>query len=78
MTPDIGNKATAPGKIVATGRTKIIQPFETGVVRAIRGAQVVECALSTDDGPRPAVSFAGVAGIPLRCSPGIGLSVACK
>src|SRR4051812_19583365 len=27
--------ATAPGKIVATGRTKIIQPFETGVVRAI-------------------------------------------
>jgi hemolysin D len=27
--------ATAPGKIVATGRTKIIQPLETGVVRAI-------------------------------------------
>jgi hemolysin D len=27
--------ATAPGKIIATGRTKIIQPFETGVVRAI-------------------------------------------
>ena len=27
--------ATAPGKIVPTGRTKIIQPFETGVVRAI-------------------------------------------
>ena len=28
--------ATAQGKIVPTGRTKVIQPFETGVVRAIR------------------------------------------
>jgi hemolysin D len=28
--------ATAEGKIVPTGRTKIIQPFETGVVRSIR------------------------------------------
>jgi hemolysin D len=27
--------ATATGKIVPSGRTKIIQPFETGVVRAI-------------------------------------------
>src|SRR5438034_5110330 len=27
--------ATAPGKIVANGRTKVIQPAETGVVRAI-------------------------------------------
>ena len=27
--------ATAPGKIVPTGRTKVVQPFETGVVRAI-------------------------------------------
>lgn len=27
--------ATAPGKIIPTGRTKIIQPFETGVVRSI-------------------------------------------
>ena len=27
--------AIAPGKIVPSGRTKIIQPFETGVVRAI-------------------------------------------
>jgi hemolysin D len=27
--------AMAPGKIVPSGRTKIIQPFETGVVRAI-------------------------------------------
>jgi hemolysin D len=26
---------TAPGKIVPSGRTKVIQPFETGVVRAI-------------------------------------------
>src|SRR5271169_2834455 len=26
---------TAPGKIIPSGRTKIIQPFETGVVRAI-------------------------------------------
>ena len=27
--------ATASGKIVPSGRTKLIQPFETGVVRAI-------------------------------------------
>jgi hemolysin D len=27
--------ATAPGKIVPSGRTKVVQPFETGVVRAI-------------------------------------------
>ena len=27
--------ASAPGKIIASGRTKIIQPFETGVVSAI-------------------------------------------
>jgi hemolysin D len=27
--------ATAPGKIVPSGRTKLVQPFETGVVRAI-------------------------------------------
>ena len=27
--------ANAPGKIVPSGRTKLIQPFETGVVRAI-------------------------------------------
>jgi hemolysin D len=27
--------ATATGKIVPTGRTKVVQPFETGVVRAI-------------------------------------------
>jgi hemolysin D len=27
--------AIAPGKIIPTGRTKVIQPFETGVVRAI-------------------------------------------
>jgi hemolysin D len=27
--------ATAPGKIVPTGRSKVVQPFETGVVRAI-------------------------------------------
>ena len=27
--------ATAPGKIVPSGRTKVIQPFETGVVRVI-------------------------------------------
>src|SRR6516165_9572112 len=36
--------ATAPGKIIATGRTKIIQPFETAVVRAIhaRDGQAVK------------------------------------
>jgi hemolysin D len=36
--------ATAPGKIVSTERTKIIQPFETGVVRAIhvRDGQTVK------------------------------------
>jgi hemolysin D len=27
--------ATAPGKIVATGGTKLIQPFETGIIKAI-------------------------------------------
>jgi hemolysin D len=27
--------ASAPGKIIPSGRTKVIQPFETGVVRAI-------------------------------------------
>src|SRR5215469_8792936 len=27
--------ASAPGKIIPTGRSKIVQPFETGVVRAI-------------------------------------------
>src|SRR5262252_310464 len=27
--------AVAPGKIIPSGRTKVIQPFETGVVRAI-------------------------------------------
>src|SRR5262245_34506987 len=27
--------ATASGKIIPSGRTKLIQPFETGVVRAI-------------------------------------------
>jgi hemolysin D len=36
--------ATAPGKIVPSGRTKVIQPFETGVVRAIhvRDGQAVK------------------------------------
>src|SRR5262249_9122164 len=28
--------ASAPGKIVPSGRTKVVQPFETGVVRPIR------------------------------------------
>ena len=28
--------ATAPGKIVPTGRVKVVQPFDAGVVRAIR------------------------------------------
>ena len=27
--------ASAKGKIIPSGRTKVIQPFETGVVRAI-------------------------------------------
>jgi HlyD family type I secretion membrane fusion protein len=30
--------ATAPGKVVVHGRTKVIQPYDTGVVRAIRVA----------------------------------------
>ncbi|HEX4409021.1 MAG TPA: HlyD family type I secretion periplasmic adaptor subunit [Xanthobacteraceae bacterium] len=36
--------AAAKGKIIPTGRTKVIQPFETGVVRAIhvRDGQVVK------------------------------------
>ena len=28
--------ATATGKVVPSSRTKVIQPFETGVVRAIQ------------------------------------------
>src|SRR5579871_2226552 len=28
--------ASAPGKVVSGGRSKVVQPFETGVVRAIR------------------------------------------
>src|SRR5262245_13694778 len=28
--------ATATGKVIASGRSKVVQPFETGVVRAIR------------------------------------------
>ena len=28
--------ASAPGKIIPSGRTKVVQPFETGVVRAIQ------------------------------------------
>jgi hemolysin D len=27
--------ATAPGRVIPTGKTKVIQPFETGVVRTI-------------------------------------------
>lgn len=36
--------ASAPGKIIPSGRTKVVQPFETGVVRAIRvrDGQMVE------------------------------------
>jgi hemolysin D len=36
--------ATAPGKIIPSGRTKVIQPFETSVVRAIhvRDGQAVK------------------------------------
>ena len=36
--------ASAPGKIVASGRSKVVQPFETGVVRAIhvRDGQAVK------------------------------------
>ena len=30
--------ATAPGKVVIRGRTKVVQPYETGVARAIRVA----------------------------------------
>jgi hemolysin D len=37
--------ATAPGRVIPTGKTKMIQPFETGVVRTIHvsdGANVAE------------------------------------
>ena len=36
--------ASAPGKIIPSGRTKVVQPFETGVVRAIhvRDGQMVQ------------------------------------
>src|SRR5260370_29686824 len=49
--------ATATGKIVPGGRTKLIQPFETGVVRAIhvRDGQSVKAgdALIEPDPPIP-------------------------
>ena len=36
--------ASAPGKVIPSGRTKVVQPFETGVVRAIhvRDGQMVQ------------------------------------
>ena len=37
--------ATSTGKIIPTGRTKIIQPFETAVVRAI------QCETANRSGP---------------------------
>jgi hemolysin D len=37
--------ASAPGKIIPSGRTKIIQPFETGVVRAIHVHDGQTCGL---------------------------------
>lgn len=53
--------ATAPGKIVPSGRTKVVQPFETGVVRAIHvrdgqsvkaGEVLVELDPTIDDAER--------------------------
>ncbi|MGO4172582.1 HlyD family type I secretion periplasmic adaptor subunit [Bosea sp. TAF32] len=50
--------AVAPGKIIPSGRTKTVQPFETGVVRAIRvhdgqsvkaGEVLVELDTTTSD-----------------------------
>jgi membrane fusion protein, hemolysin D len=40
--------ASAPGKIIPNGRTKVVQPFETGVVRAIhvRDGQTVQAGAS--------------------------------
>ena len=32
--------AVAPGKIIPSGRTKVIQPFETGVVRSPRRIKI--------------------------------------
>ena len=46
--------AVAPGKIIPTGHTKIIQPFETGVVRAIHvqeGQRVIAGAPLVDLDP---------------------------
>ena len=36
--------ASAPGRVIPSGRTKVVQPFETGVVRAIhvRDGQTVQ------------------------------------
>ena len=53
--------ASAPGKIVSSGRTKIIQPFETGVIRAIHvedgqsvraGAALIELDPSINEAER--------------------------
>lgn len=38
MIGQVDISATVPGRIIPTGRSKLIQPFETGVVRAIRVA----------------------------------------
>ena len=51
--------ATAPGKIVPTGRTKVIQPLESGVVHAIhvQDGQKVNIEPYVDpDAPPPAQS----------------------
>jgi hemolysin D len=47
--------ASATGKIVPSGRTKVIQPFETGVVRSIRvqDGQAVKSATFSSSLIRP-------------------------
>ena len=47
--------ASATGKVVPSGRTKVIQPFETGVVRSIRvqDGQAVKSATFSSSLIRP-------------------------
>src|ERR1700736_2749805 len=56
--------ASAPGKIITSGRTKTIQPYETGVVRAIHVRDVIAAQLdiarlraALSDAEDPVVNF---------------------
>ncbi len=59
--------ASATGKIIPSGRTKVIQPFETGVVRAIdvHDGQTVKAG-ATPDRTRSDHERCGIEALPER------------